>query len=283
MGKINWKMKLFRIFIAIAIIAIVSSALKTDRSRSRNHNLNHIIEKRTLFNNADKGKIFLLERHDLTCPQNSAMSYFLYHRFGQMFQYRYNCVSSDAISSLTYAKHTAWNDINTGLFSSYSLLLLQKHLVRCEEGEVLQQFQLERNSTKDKIRYRYTCVKAQTVCCKDYKTSASHNSGKKSFALDKQPVGIKSTNNSVLKEFRLWAHDNNDLIWFTYRLCKLKDMQAENKVIELKNQIRTDTAELEAGELELEAAKHRIQALKTKLADNQSNLSLARQDPGLNC
>merc|ERR1712222_133599 len=256
MGKINWKMKLFRIFIAIAIIAIVSSALKTDRSRSRNHNLNHIIEKRTLFNNADKGKIFLLERHDLTCPQNSAMSYFLYHRFGQMFQYRYNCVSSDAISSLTYAKHTAWNDINTGLFSSYSLLLLQKHLVRCEEGEVLQQFQLERNSTKD------------------YKTSASHNSGKKSFALDKQPVGIKSTNNSVLKEFRLWAHDNNDLIWFTYRLCKLKDMQAENKVIELKNQIRTDTAELE-----LEAAKHRIQALKTKLADNQSNLSLARQDP----
>ena len=104
---------------------------------------------------------------------------------------------------------------------------------------------------------------------------------RKTFDLKNQQVGSTTATTMVLKGFKLWSNSTNDNLWYVYRTCKLKDMQAEKKVIALQTAYTQDNTSLTSATTEYEALSKKVEEARKAVSDLEAELSTAQSHPGL--
>jgi hypothetical protein len=150
--------------------------------------------------------------------------------------------------STPYNGTNGWKSVN----------YLDRHNVVCPAGEVLRQFKLTRNSKDNsQVRYDYTCVKAETLCCKSYTGSKQNSEDQRTYYLDRHTVGDSAKGTTqVLQQFKLFATSSGtNQLWYTWTLCKLKDMDAQIAFNTSKASVVSAQAAQDKSQTESDAAK----------------------------
>ena len=95
-----------------------------------------------------------LERHTVDCGNKPITQFRLHRKDGDKIQYKYQC--GDTTSNSCRDVTTEYNDQGAG-----NVIYLNRHNVKCDEGEYLSKFRLDAddNDTTGKYRYEYKCCK----------------------------------------------------------------------------------------------------------------------------
>jgi hypothetical protein len=268
MKMINF-LPLFTIFtLFISTFSKMKSNLKKELS-ARDLNINST--EVTQWDDADgqKGTIFYLDRHHAKC-QSGAISYFQLERqggLGTKVRYLLSCLKSDAIAEKVETLHTNY----TATGGDRSVNFLDRHNVACPNGSVLSDFSLERNPNDvSQIRYKYQCKEARTLCCTTHKSSSEDMGDRSIYFLDRQKVGENQSRTHALQQFKLFSTYNPDKMYYEYTLCKLMDMDADDKVIQQQNVLRESLSAAQKASQELAANRARDQQVQSQLKDIQS-------------
>ena len=138
-------------------------------------------------------------------------------RDSSQIHYSYKCVNyPDSISSDDcVVNYTSWNSIRSGSPKS-SLNYLDRLSLNCSSDRVMTYFKLERNSY-DKIRYKYTCCKANVKNCVLKNTGWTDGGDWQAYYLDRQLVD--ATGSRAIQHFELDTHKGN--IRYLYTSCDL--------------------------------------------------------------
>jgi len=93
-----------------------------------------------------------LERHTVDCGNKPITQFKLHRKDGDKIQYKYQC--GDTTSNSCRDVTTEYNDQGAG-----NVIYLNRHNVKCDEGEYLSKFRLNVNDddTNPKYRYEYKC------------------------------------------------------------------------------------------------------------------------------
>lgn len=210
-------------FVTKLLIIVLAIASITARSKTKD-----VVQytKNTPSNDAGSGKVAYLDRHNVACPDGSAINYFQYMRDGgNKMHYKYRCVAHKSITTQKVQKKTGLNSKNgDGGATNY----LDRHRVDCGAGYALQQFQLK--TINGKIEYHYTCAKAKLGTCWD-KHTAWQLGGKhyETYYLDRiRDLWAPRPDKEVITGFHLRTSYNNG--WFSsynvkyqywHRVCEL--------------------------------------------------------------
>jgi len=229
---------------------------------------------------SDDGNILFLTLHKLHCGSKSALSYFYYDRNSKnrdMVRYEYSCLHSNAIVGESATEHQT--PVGT-ISGKKSVDWLDRHQVQCPAGQILRGFNLVRD-TKDNIRYNYTCVVANTLCCKNHSTHKNDIGGRETFYLDRHPVGDKTGLTMAISGFKLNTNQTTRKIWYTYSMCQLKDMDAAKEVEKVEKDLTDSKASLAMLLIELEAAQAKITELNKRVLNSERSLQKAQSHDGL--
>ena len=109
------------------------------------------INKDTGSNDWGGGNTIFLDRHNVNCDKNPIAKFRLVRPAGDKIRYDYTC-NSKQVSGACRDVNTGWNqESNMNIF-------LDRHDVKCDTGEVITQFKLNRDG-QGKFRYDYKCCK----------------------------------------------------------------------------------------------------------------------------
>ena len=109
------------------------------------------INKDTGSNDWGGGNTIFLDRHNVNCDKNPIAKFRLVRPEGHTIRYDYTC-NSKQVSGACRDVNTGWNqESNMNIF-------LDRHDVKCDTGEVITQFKLNRDG-QGKFRYDYKCCK----------------------------------------------------------------------------------------------------------------------------
>jgi hypothetical protein len=184
-------MKIILIFIAISQILTTQLKLKVRTSEVEDSLTFEKRDHSTNWNDAGRGSIFYLDRHDLDCGNNSAINFFHLQRLGwNQIRYFYKCIKSNNITNECSKKSTPQNDTDGN--ERRSVDYLDRHDIRCDDGTVIRQFKLGRNGRQ--IFYEYTCCKAQVQPSVGGSSNSSDKGDRSNFYLDRQPVDAREFN-----------------------------------------------------------------------------------------
>jgi hypothetical protein len=154
-------------------------------------NLNKIGEKqttevrRTPEFDSGNGNIFFLDRADVKCGDNEAISQFKLNRSGNNLFYEYQCIKSNKITNKCESKKTDPNEVD--VYHTKSAHYLDKHNMRCESNSVIRRFKLERSGNR--IYYDYLCCKnTNRPLCMNRITDGSDKGDLSTYYLDRQNV-----------------------------------------------------------------------------------------------
>jgi len=254
----------------------------------------------------DGGKVYYLDRQTINCG-TGALTYFQMTRPSNpdQIQYKTSCVRADAITNQVQTKSTAWNKIGGEKEVQY----LDRHDISCPTGTVISYFKQGRNGSK--INYTYKCVKAHLLCCRNTSTP-ENDMGDMIFYLDRHHVGNYKSFDWAIQRFKLDSgYSPKRVIKYSYRICKLKDMDAEKQVEANKATLASEQAALAEARTKLAASEKNMKAIQDQLtkltaqlqaATNgheadakaveasherivaaQSTLASSEKDPGLTC
>ena len=109
------------------------------------------INKDTGSNDWGGGNTIFLDRHNVNCDKNPIAKFRLARPAGNKIRYDYTC-NSKKVSGACRDVNTGWNQ------ESNMNIYLDRHDVKCNAGEVITQFKLNRDG-KGKFRYDYKCCK----------------------------------------------------------------------------------------------------------------------------
>jgi len=174
----------------------------------------------TPLSDAGEGSVFYLDRHNVKCGTNQALTGFQLNRpnRGNEIQYLFDCMQSNAIGTNVKTKATAFAKTQD---KGKSLNFLDRHDIVCPNGYAVQQFKLSReNSSSINIQYQYTCVEVQTTSCTSKETSRTPFDDMTSFYLDRQSIFVPV--GSVLTQFKLVSfYDGKPGFKYAYTFCQL--------------------------------------------------------------
>ncbi len=131
------------------------SQLRYDYQCSSGGNLGNAVSKDTGFNADGGGNSIFLDRHNIDCGDNAVLSQFNITRNPQnsgQLRYNYQCLPSNEQLTCRSIKTDA-NDNGKG-----NSIFLDRHDIKCNDDEVLNQFKLTRPSD-GMIQYQYQCCK----------------------------------------------------------------------------------------------------------------------------
>merc|ERR1740117_2666777 len=174
-------------------------------------------------------------------------------------------------------KFTNYNATN----GDHSVNFLDRHAMACPANNVLRNFKVERNPSKmDHIRYKYTCVAANVLCCKKSSSSKQAMGNKSSFYLDRQQIGNHKSTNTAFSALRLRSSYGPDLMWYDYSMCELMDMDAHAAMQAGQAQLKASNDGLiAAGTVQAEAAnmlvQQQMEALQAQLKQTTAALEAA--------
>lgn len=260
--------KIIGILITLTIAASVFSkaASRHKRSRSAFKAPAKVASSSTGFTATDGGKIFYLDRQTVSCP-NGALSFFQMNRKGDNIRYNTSCINADSITGTTSVNYTQWNATS----GSVCVNFLDRHNMACPNGQVLSSFKLQRNNSQ--IRYQYSCIAAQTVCCKTVSGPKQDMGDRTIFYLDRQQVGTFNSKDTVLSQIKLSTSYSPDLMWYNYTQCKIADVDAINAVKNLNAAVAASTQAVSAAQNAVNSANAQAQALQQQLQSLQNSIS----------
>jgi len=285
-------MKFIRICLLFVIFTLFALAVtKRSRTHSRSMVSNSVSSSSTSYSETNnKGSIFYLDRHEPYCSRG-AITYFKLERRNRDsddVRYRNTCVNSDAINIGKISNGSTGYNTTSG---KLSINYLDRHNVMCEAGTVLRSFRMVRKpSDNSKIRYNYTCVAANTLCCKTYTTGKSDMADKSAYYLDRQGVGKENVRDWAMRRFKLNSSYKPDRISYTYEMCKLRDedaykasTQAKANLAILQNSMNVANRELELKKNEFEAAQQRQKTLMIEVSKGEALVATSEKHSGLEC
>lgn len=216
--------------------------IRKNKLPSGQNSLSTTREQNTKTEDTDEGNIMYLDRHNVSCKPDEALSYFKLITNKKKIEevhYASKCLKSGSIN--VHNKTIKEELTKPGETSKHkeSLIYLDRHDVKCSSGSVLSSFQLTRNSSnREEIRYKFKCVPAEILCCKDLSTEKVSLEGRQIYYLDRLEVDSK-LENSAIQRFKLGTtlkegNEKNDRIWYDYTICKLKDMAVVSLVSNLE-------------------------------------------------
>lgn len=270
--------QIFAALVIFTIIAAISSLTKRRRMRSlykyRNYAPNQAYPLSTNLDADGDGNVFYLDRQDVDC-QGGAMSYFRLQRNSghTKIKYDFTCAKSDAITNTPDVKYTPWNDTDSN--KKKSVNYLDRHDMNCPNGTVIGEFRMQRsdNGRGNQIRYKYTCLPAQTVCCSQAKLSDKEAMGNRSIVyLDRQKIGNRDSANIVLSRLWLRTSYSPDEMWYLYEQCQLSDLDTLNAIKADEAKEQQLTANLQTAKDEAKGLKEQQKQLQEQMAQLQAQM-----------
>jgi len=261
-------MKFITLIVSLLVISICVNAfsIESDKRHKKAKVPNTSSTQNTASNDDNNGNIFYLDRHNVACTGNSAINWFHLARQGtDKINYDFQCLKSDALSTVVQTLNTPFNATD----GDKSVNFLDRHNVNCPDGTVLQSFHFNRNTANtSQIRYTYTCIKAETLCCKLYTTNKESSGDQQIIYLDRQSIGNKDIGStSVLSQFKAWASNSPNQMWYTYTLCKLKDMDIAKALISAQSAVLASQLAITKAQKDLDDAKL-LFTTNTQVADS---------------
>lgn len=170
------------------------------------------------------GNAIYLDRHDVTCGQNSVLNTFHLRRAQSgnappgtdahdQIYYDYTCLDGFR-NTTSNQKETGANDWGGG-----NTIYLDRHEVNCDK-KFLNRFKLKRPS-ENTIGYDYTCNSAEVdeSTCRNVKIDPQEDGGGNSIYLDRQNVACGA--GEAMTRFRLTRPSGNTIA-YDYTCCKPK-------------------------------------------------------------
>jgi hypothetical protein len=156
---------------------------------------------------AAEGNIWYLDRHKIKCKENSAIAKFKLTRPSETqkdsIKYDYTCIYSPEDISNDCSNHeTPRNDVWSN--ERDSIMWLDRHNLNCENGKVMNSFEVARDANK--IFFKYTCCKANVQSVQTFETQYKQSEGQ-TYYLDRHDVDAKGWN--VISGFVLKVDNGN--------------------------------------------------------------------------
>jgi len=264
MGKIILKkMKFISIFALIICASIFASAISSPAKATTHY---------TNFQESNGGEIFYLDRHAPLCKGGAISSFRLQRQGGDEMRYMYSCIHSEAIGGQTIHKQT---NFGAGGGNYKEPNYLDKHNIECPAGTVLKYFRQGRDGNN--INYKYQCVKANILCCKNLAT-VENEMGDQIFYIDRHHPGAWMSKSYAMQRVKLDSgYSPNRVIKYSYRMCKLRDMDAARAVEQNKYNLQTQQNDLQAASDKLEQSTQNIQQIQKQLAEITAKLNTAQE------
>lgn len=164
----------------------------------------------TPWNDSGNGNSVYLDRHDINCPNKSALSKFqMANKDGKQIQYQYSCLAAvdfqDAVPNSTPP-----NDDGGG-----NTIYFDRHAVMCPTGSAVNEWHLIR-PTANKIAFNYKCVPVPGLQkCEEKTTPFNDEGGGNSLYLDRHNVNC---DNKMLTSFRL-VRNGKGQYQYVYSCC----------------------------------------------------------------
>lgn len=156
--------KLFSILtVTIVLLSNITFAALNCRKKLRSQSSQY--RKKTQAVDWGEGSIFFLDRLNVDVgPKKVLRQFLLYKPTEDQMAYKFDYSESPSISENTYVKYTEWNETDSD--EKASIRYLDRHHLKCNNKDMIQQFQLEREgSNGSRIRYKYRCVKVNSRSC----------------------------------------------------------------------------------------------------------------------
>jgi len=170
----------------------------------------------TGFNDNGLGKVYYLDRHNVTCNVDGLNGFHLKtDNDNATMQYEYKCLTG--LDTSDGGEHNTTPDVDGDPPHS---VYLDRHTVDCNNKPITQ-FKLHRNSAGDKIFYKYHCAKGpNSNICRDVTTNYNDQGGGNVIYLDRHDV--KCNEGEYLSKFRLDVDDNDTTgkYRYEYKCCK---------------------------------------------------------------
>merc|ERR1712032_1116403 len=117
-----------------------------------------------------------------------------------------------------------------------------------------------------KINYKFTCVKAATLCCRSHATAES-DMGNQIFYIDRHRVGSENSKSWAMQRFKVDSgYSPKRVIKYSYRICKLKDMDAQNEADKNESNLQSTKANLTASQEKLAASNAAVEQVQKEMA-----------------
>jgi len=298
MGNNNLLLMKFMTILALTIFASILVSVYSGPARAT--------EATTRFQKSNGGELYYLDRHPVNCG-SGAVSYFkLARQGGDNVAMRFSCVVADGITGPNSNKSTNWKGF--GLFASTKKVVdYHHHNVECPAGTVISYFRQGRSGSN--LNFGYTCRKANLICCQN--RSTPENEAGSLFYLDRHDVGNWKSTTHALQRWKIDINSNASRFKFSYRTCKIRDMDAQKQVETnraslqseqnnlkaaqdrsakskaerdaIQKQVADLQAQLQAAGTARDADQNAVEAAHDKVEAAQASLAAAEKDPGLNC
>jgi hypothetical protein len=103
----------------------------------------------------NNGKVAHLDRHNVQCDDNQVLSQFKINVENGEWQYKYGCVPTNK----TLQCRGVETDFNDDGGNMGKTAFLDRHVIKCNPDEALNQFRLIRNPDNTQVKYTYKCCK----------------------------------------------------------------------------------------------------------------------------
>eukprot|EP00747_Dinoflagellata_sp_TGD_P031070 gnl/TRDRNA2_/TRDRNA2_135053_c0_seq1.p1 gnl/TRDRNA2_/TRDRNA2_135053_c0~~gnl/TRDRNA2_/TRDRNA2_135053_c0_seq1.p1 ORF type:complete len:723 (+),score=125.29 gnl/TRDRNA2_/TRDRNA2_135053_c0_seq1:138-2171(+) len=160
--------------------------------------------------------IIYLDRHDVSCEAGRVLKGYKLERNGDQVRYNYKCCTVPTGLNKEYTRHTSLNSLGS---NQYNLVYLDRHEVKCPDGQIMRQFRI--NPRSGKFRYTYKCKEATLglTDCEDLKTPSNDYGGNKFEYLDRHH--LECPGEKYLTQFKL-VRPSGDTISLEYQCCGVK-------------------------------------------------------------
>lgn len=225
----------------------------TDPSKSNQPKINPVLKTfYTLSSNFEKGSIYDLDKHELFCPEGSALTGFgLKTPESNLINYAYSCITSSALKNNETKNHiSSSNSVEENEYKSMKTLINLN--VECEDGYALQKFKLEKKTVEKQIYYKFICVKV------NYKNKITSKTSKITFSssyiyLNKLNIEVDEGEvltgfNLIYSEIKDFLSDNDiplKLLHYKYNTCELIESPSSSNLEKIpdKNENQNSSAE----------------------------------------
>jgi len=164
-------------------------------------------EKYTRYGSDGNGEVFFLDRHDMKCGENEAISYFRLERRGGEYRYKYECCPTFD----SCANRLVRNDFTP----AYNAYYLDRQHIQCN-GDFITSLSMNRDGNN--LRYSYDCCASnKKKICYTSNTDYTYSGEGNTVYLDRQS-DLKCKSGFSFTSIRLKR--DGDQWMYEYKCCK---------------------------------------------------------------
>eukprot|EP00927_Polykrikos_kofoidii_P084170 TRINITY_DN87_c0_g1_i6.p1 TRINITY_DN87_c0_g1~~TRINITY_DN87_c0_g1_i6.p1 ORF type:complete len:282 (-),score=11.60 TRINITY_DN87_c0_g1_i6:70-837(-) len=171
------------------------------------------------------GKSEYIDRHDVRCEHNQAISQWRLRRGGEgspqnKIAFHYTCVDAvPPLGSCSLLK-TPWDDRGRG-----NIVYFERHDLRCATNTALTQWKLDR--VGDSIRFKYTCCQATAGLDACSTTTTPPNDDGRGSSINFDRHNVLCPSNKVITQWRLLRPTHHQ-ISFQFTCCVVRDTRTDD-------------------------------------------------------